>query len=699
MDLSSAWRDDLAAARGASKVSFDSAGSVGNPAHARAAIALLAAFAADDDARLYAEPRTPQRLDTQNARPTDLLLLHPDVGALLFEVKGWRAASIQDVEAGTFTLSSGETQNPWQQVQAAAAQLQTAVRNVVKRRRLSKTVVPFFEWMVVLPFVSRRAWNDLDLDGCIQGAEILLQDDLCHPDLREHVVQRVQRKAGRRLPCTTDALDHVREALGSSHVIRKRNYRSKSLPGVAAYADQDHQLSEEQVSLIEAEFDGRPQLIRGVAGSGKTTVLVRNCARLVARLEASHAAANQPARRVPRVAFVCFNRALVPFVARQFDESYAEVTRRGKPEADVWVGNYNRLMYALSHKQGGPLEYQPWTDDADCLHRIAANYLKQVQRVPDRVLSPHLFDAIYVDEGQDLLDDEYRVLMHLLRRDPVSRNASIVIAYDDAQNVYGRPRPTWKDLGIELRGRSHAMRTCFRNTKETVEFGLNVLLGAAAEKRALTRGFADTGYLKENGLLQELPDRWLAHFARRTGPPPQVELFATRSKEREWVLSRVRSLLAAGTAPEDILLLFHGAEQSVGQFAPVALALEQGLAGVGVLRVWGEQVVPGSRTSVKDSLVFQPGHITIGTLQSLKGQDASFVFLMGADLFALTPEHRAAFYVGATRAKTQVFVSGVEGKDSLADEAADVLHLLASAMISTGHSADAQHYGASYDRA
>ncbi len=92
-----------------------------------------------------------------------------------------------------------------------------------------------------------------------------------------------------------------------------------------------------------------------------------------------------------------------------------------------------------------------------------------------------------MDEGQDLFDEDYLFLMRLLRTNAETGLKNIVIFYDDAQNFYGRPRPAWHKLGIQVTGRSSVMDTCYKNSKQIIEFAFNALLGVRAETRAMTR--------------------------------------------------------------------------------------------------------------------------------------------------------------------------------------------------------------------
>ena len=541
------WKSDLIRAARHSNLKFESGELVSNEAHARVVMALLAAFGHDPAGLLLAEPRTPDRQSIENARPTDALLLKPTLGAFLVEVKGWTLDRISHVEAGTiFHRAAGfeEAHNPWKQAQEASAQIQRATQRILQRRRIQQYEIPYFDWIVAFPNIAKASWLERGFGLSIAGCEVLFQQDLAAPTaLRHRLESYIAGKAGARIPCSVEQLSHVREALGSSLVISRRAHRSvpafSSKLGQVVDANElkDKRLSAEQMSLIEAEFDGRPQLIRGVAGSGKSVVLVRNLANLIDRELQDQQLFSDPAKAAKRFAIVCFNRSLVPFLRRAFEDAYRELTYSDPPSC-VDIFHLNGLQWKLSSHFGGPLEYQRYREAShspDPQSYFAARYSAQLDSLAksnESFLDRFLYDSIYVDEGQDFFDEEYLFLMRLLRVSPQTTSKNIVIFYDDAQNIYGRPRPTWSELGIQVTGgRTRVMKTCFRNTKPIVEFAFNLLLGSGAATRVATRTFADVGYLKENNLIEELSDRWQVNFADRSeGIAPGVHLFKTREE-------------------------------------------------------------------------------------------------------------------------------------------------------------------------
>ena len=89
-----------------------------------------------------------------------------------------------------------------------------------------------------------------------------------------------------------------------------------------------------------------------------------------------------------------------------------------------------------------------------------------------------------------------------------------------------------------------------------------------------------------------------------------------------------------------------------------------------------EFVFPSGQDGDKDQYIFQKGKLTITNVYGAKGYDAPIVFLVGVDNFPTDKEGRASFYVGATRAKLHLYISGLDGGDSLLSEARSVSKLL-----------------------
>lgn len=197
----------------------------------------------------------------------------------------------------------------------------------------------------------------------------------------------------------------------------------------------------------------------------------------------------------------------------------------------------------------------------------------------------------------------------------------------------------------------------------------NVLLGSKSGGTGpATRTFADVAYLKQSKLIEESDNHVKVKFTKRKGPEPYIKEFTDRQEEKDWVAGEIVRLVEKECVrPEDILVLFN---RSVDfkDFDEVITRQDRNRLIEGFKLPFNH----GNRGD-QDTYIFEPGHVTISTIHGAKGYDAMMVFLIGVDQFDDTPEDRAAFYVGATRSKLALYLTGIERKFSLLHEARSAL--------------------------
>ncbi|NCC62862.1 MAG: hypothetical protein EOM12_18525, partial [Verrucomicrobiae bacterium] len=200
---------------------------------------------------------------------------------------------------------------------------------------------------------------------------------------------------------------------------------------------------------------------------------------------------------------------------------------------------------------------------------------------------------------------------------------------------------------------------CHRNTKETLDFAFNMLMGTCSGKgvKAVNMAsFADVSNLKQRRLVSSEGDLYRVHFSSRSGEPVEVRGFRNRNDEMRWVYNKVLELIKKDKVlTEDILILFPAKKM----YDDLENALERLSLISGVIRPHGQD---------KDSFPFLPDYLTMSTIHSAKGLGAPVVFLIGVDRCQNDDRGRAAFYVGATRAKIKLFVTGVVGANSMIEE-------------------------------
>jgi superfamily I DNA and RNA helicase len=665
----SEWPELIRAIRGA-KICVIGQDDIKNAAHAAVAAAVVRAFGDSPAGFVYMEPCTAR--STQ--RPPDVVLCHPEVGLVVFEVKGYSSTFIESVKAGSLLVRHQGLLRPVNAFRQAE-QAMYDIKHQYERANGSGAVLPAFNAIVALPNISQHEWNNRGFSACFPEQVLLLRDDLAPDRLKTKLKKLVAGYHGS--PLTPEQISIVKAVFGdSANINETRQVRQDIVESslgaiIDELATMDKYLSAEQTELSRLPIGGFPRLVRGVAGSGKTIVLANLTARLLNRQQNVNPTLFDDCETEHlRVAVICFNRSLVSLLRQKIKDAYNQQTFEDISSKDIlWVGHLNGLMRKVSYDNRA-LQYISPMAIKDSSER-ATQYIEQVQsftKSHPEESGKLLYDAIFVDEGQDFEPEEFQLLLNLLKTNETTGEKNLVIFYDDAQNLYGRHRPNWKQIGIDVgRGdRARVMKECFRNTREIVETAFNVLLGAesSAESKVKLKTYADVSYLRQAGLVEEVGGFYKVGFAERTGSYPDVQVFASRQKEKEWIAGEVQRLLSTELVrPEDILILFNYplVFEDLGEMIRARLGKEYVL----------NFVKPFGKDGDQDTLIFKKNSLTLSTVHGAKGYDAYVVFLAGADLFREDEAGRASFYVGATRAKLTLHVTGL--KSAILTEAQQVI--------------------------
>ena len=245
------------------------------------------------------------------------------------------------------------------------------------------------------------------------------------------------------------------------------------------------------------------------------------------------------------------------------------------------------------------------------------------------------YEFVVVDESQDLSVAQLRFLASL----GGNRKNGLFFAGDSGQQIFQRPF-AWKDLGLDIRGRSKILKINYRTSQQI---------------RQQTDRLLNTHITDSEGEIENRRDV-ISLFA---GPNPQIQTFASIKKEIAGVGDWIKETIAEGVLPQEIGLIVRGP----GQFHRAKDAAAY--AGVGTV------VLDRGETE-------KTGYIRIASMQEAKGLEFKAVAVMAcddkvipsqdlveslgdvADLDMILQRERHLLYVGCTRARDALWVSGVE---------------------------------------
>lgn len=555
-------------------------------------------------------------------RQPDFVILHPGRGLLVLEVKGWRAGSLRNATRNDISLATQRGLvnciHPELQARGYATELVNQMQRDpglchAEGRWANKLITPY-GWGSVLANIERKKITDEAWDEIFAVSRTLTREDLEESvdpgafQARLWGMFTVNVKHTLTLP----QRDRVRWHLFPEIRIQTQASLLDEADETPTPSPADELLQVmdlQQETLARSLGDGH-RVVHGVAGSGKTMLLVYRAMQLAAA-----AKPEQP------ILVLCYNRPL----SARID---ALLRQRGIDER-VQVRTFHSWCEEMVRA------YQL----AVPVHRQDRNYYDAmvdtvIQAIDHGRVPRAQYCALMIDEAHDFEDAWLRLAPQLI--DPDTR--SLLVLYDDAQSIYRKPRRNFSfaSVGIEARGRTSVLKVNYRNTSEVLA------LATRTAGQLLSGANPDT-------------DDEIAHLAPmaggRRGPVPELMRARSAREEAELIAERLSDALADGVHPSDIGILARRHD--------LLDAVEAALR---------ERGIPSQRLKGPQGRAWAADSIKLTTLHASKGLEFHTVAIVGLqavpDARQAADEEWRLLYVAMTRATHRLVLSGCG--DSLA---------------------------------
>ena len=375
--------------------------------------------------------------DETKDHEADLIVLMPEVGVVVVEVKGgsvWR-----DADGWHQTLQSGKVRriDPAHQ----AMKTKYAVRDYVERdprwRQSSRSRVVWAH-AVVAPYSEFH--DDFDAPECPRWA-VHGKTDL--DDLAGRLWDTARLQVTTARPPSYDDVELIADILtGRNFGFRDVNAESDER---TAHADR---LTDEQAMILGVTRLLHRVEVRGGAGSGKT---------VLALAQAKDLTRGRGQRTPQRVALLCYSIGL----AEYFKRVVSGWPRRHRP---AFVGTFAELGRSWGAPDGDRRDSDFWEAELPATMTALALELDQKRR----------FDSIIVDEAQDFADSWWTPLIGALKDE---ERGGLYVYSDENQRIFARfGRPPVPLVPLVL---DHNLR----NTKQ-----IHAAFGPLAPSRMYARG-------------------------------------------------------------------------------------------------------------------------------------------------------------------------------------------------------------------
>lgn len=244
------------------------------------------------------------------------------------------------------------------------------------------------------------------------------------------------------------------------------------------------------------------------------------------------------------------------------------------------------------------------------------------------------FDAVIVDEVQDLQPQDLKLLAALSKDDP----GNLMLLGDAGQRIYPGGFSLSK-LGINVRGRSHILRINYRTTEQI-------------------RRFADQLLAPESDNLDDGTEQRSSH-SLLNGPSPELRGFKTQPLQDQFIVEQIQRTISEGIQPNAIAVF----ARTKSQLKDTEKALRA--ANIPVFEI-------DSAVDLSNS-----AGINLATMHRAKGLEFKVVFVVNCsneivphryslgklhdkgDYAAALERERQLLYVAVTRARDEAFITWI----------------------------------------
>ena len=623
----------------------------------------------------------------RSRKEPDILIVDRLLGLIVIEVKAIRIEQLVAIRGHSWQYRDFYTDfgNPYQQAENQLfGILEYCDREPLLKRQISARA------MVALPYITKAQWQEKGWFDLPTSPPILFAEDLFDRDLVVKTIADIHPVIlGTDLTSTQWEL--LQAVLGGTALytppLPKFKSNSSRLQIIRQVRSRLNQLDLQQ-EQISKQIPPGMQRIRGIAGSGKTVILCQKAALMSVRYPQW------------QIALVFFSRSLYDSITQQVDRWIRHFTQdslgydpnSGLKILHAWGSKQQPGFYSTVCKAAGAMPLSvPFTLSSPPHEALAEACVQLLERS-----IPQMFDAVLIDEAQDLMSDTWHyqgkqpffwlVYQTLRPINPVSpQQRRLIWAYDELQSLGSLKLPEPVELfGEEL---GHLVTGQYNEQINKTEILCRSY--RTPQQIIMVAQAIALGLLRTSGLLTSsiYPEEWAAlgykvagewqlgkqiTLTRETNPPniiselwsePAIdfERFTSRQQELSVLAQKLKQIATEQIQPEAILVIVLGStyEANILLKQTATFLINQGI----------QIYLPGQRTynSVDSSQqdnpdrFWHPGSVTVSTIYRAKGQEADFVYLVALDRIAAEDNIylRHQLLVALTRTRAWVDISGI----------------------------------------
>lgn len=388
-------------------------------------------------------------------RHPDFVVLHPNQGIVVLEVKDWHKDTIASATRAHVELLTPQgvvsVQSPFEQVRGYMLNVVDTLKRdpllVNEGGSFKGKPVFSFGYGVAFSNITRKQFEQTDLRDVFPPERCIFRDEMSESvdsdAFRERVWRMVSPRIGPAL--SLPQIDRMRALLFPEIRITQLALPFDEPTTNSSPAD-DRMLAvmDMQQELLARSMGEGHRIVRGVAGSGKTLIL---------------------AFRAEQIARAASRPVLLLSFANGISGRLENAMQDRGVEDKVIVSTFHSWCWKMLSTYDLPIPTAK--DIPNFSERQAANVQAVLDATESGLIPGGQYDAVLIDEAHDFEPQWLALAAKMVNPD----TKALMIVYDDAQAIYkGRKRPVWKQLGIEAAGRTTVLKVNYRNTAQILRF-------------------------------------------------------------------------------------------------------------------------------------------------------------------------------------------------------------------------------------
>lgn len=424
-----------------------------------------------------------------------------------------------------------------------------------------------------------------------------------------------------------------------------------------------------QFNMVESDIKIH-QRIRGLAGSGKTILMLKK----LARTHYMYPELN--------LAFIFYTKSLKEDVIKKFKRFYKDYDRFNEPNMQkvkiyhAWGGKGNKGFYSeiCEFLNYTPLTYGDLKRHKDPFDFACERLLTEL----DKNENNNFFDMIFIDEAQDFSLSFFKLCLKVLKKEVAEiknkiKTGFLIYAYDELQSlredvtiptknqIFGK-NTECEDINLSI-----SYRTPVEILVSAHAIGLGVYRKIENNEETPLVNFVDKetlvdmGYINENGEMNEGEKVKLKRREEKKG----IEIDKPLSFENEYdeynavVENMIELLENQDVKSQDIMIIDLDESYLQHDYEKFSKIFYEKIRKKEKLKDISLNLVNKSnpnRVKIENS-------ITYTTIYRAKGNEANLVFVLNCDSISLTSRNSVArnkIFTAMTRAKWKVWLYGKE---------------------------------------